>query len=66
MLSVRIDPPPATSPVVARVASGRRLPAQWVAADPETGLTLLRIAPDAARPAAAFAAAGRGWASPCW
>ncbi len=51
VLSVRIDTPSASSPVVARVASGRRLPAQWVAADPETGVTLLKIAPNAARPA---------------
>ena len=58
VLSIRIDAPPASSPVVARVASGRRLPADWVASDPETGLTLLKIAPDAARPAAPFAARG--------
>jgi S1-C subfamily serine protease len=51
VLSVRIDAPPADAPVEARVASGRKLPAQWVAADPETGLTLLKLAPRAARPA---------------
>jgi S1-C subfamily serine protease len=51
VLSVRIDPPSASSPVLARNASGRRLPAQWVAADPQTGLTLLKIAPKLARPA---------------
>lgn len=51
VLSVRIDAPPAASPITARVASGRRLPASWVASDPETGLTLLRIDPGAARPA---------------
>ncbi len=51
VLSVRIDAPPAASPVVATVASGYSLPAEWVAADPETGLTLLKIAPQVARPA---------------
>jgi|GEM_PF-1580430 len=51
VLSVRIDPPSAASPIVARVASGRRQPAHWVAADPETGLTLLRIEPGTTRPA---------------
>ncbi len=51
VLSVRIDTPPSSSPVIARVASGRRLPARWIAADPETGLTLLKVAPQAARPA---------------
>jgi serine protease Do len=52
LLSVRIDPPSAAAPIVARVASGRRLPAQWLASDPETGLTLLKIEPGTARPAA--------------
>lgn len=52
VLSVRIDPPSAASPIVARVASGRRLLAHWVATDPETGLTLLRIEPGTTRPAA--------------
>jgi S1-C subfamily serine protease len=54
VLSVRVDPPPSPSPaeqIVARDVSGRRLGAAWVAADPETGLTLLRIAPGVARPA---------------
>lgn len=51
VLSVRIDPPSAAAPIVAKVASGRRLPARWLAADPETGLTLLRIEPGTARPA---------------
>lgn len=52
VLSVRIDRPTSTSPpIVARVASGRRLSAIWVAADSQTGLTLLRIPPNAARPA---------------
>jgi serine protease Do len=51
VLSVRIDPPASSSPVLARDASGHRLPAQWVAADPQTGLTLLKIAPKTTRPA---------------
>jgi len=51
VLSVRVDAPPASMAITARVDSGRRLPARWVAADPETGLTLLRIEPGAARPA---------------
>ncbi|GAC1474561.1 MAG: hypothetical protein NVSMB9_25160 [Isosphaeraceae bacterium] len=51
ILSVRIDAPTATSPIRARVASGRWLPAHWVASDPETGLTLLKIEPGLARPA---------------
>ncbi len=50
VLSVRIDPPPSDAPVVARDASGRRHPAQWVAADAETGLTLLQIDPKVAEP----------------
>ena len=50
VLSVRIDPPPV------RCAGGgaRRLgpspPGRWVAADAETGLTLLRIEPKVAEP----------------
>ncbi len=36
--------------IVAHDASGRRHLAYWVAADPETGLTLLQIAPRAVRP----------------
>ena len=36
--------------IVARDASGRRHLASWVAADPESGLTLLQIAPRAVRP----------------
>ena len=50
VLSIRIDPPPPTAPVVARDASGRRHPAEWLAADAETGLTLLRIKPGTAEP----------------
>jgi len=50
VLSIRIDPPPSAAPVIARDASGHRHPAQWVACDVETGLTLLRIKPGAARP----------------
>jgi len=61
LLSVRIDAPsagpasgkgkgrkPAT--IVARDFSGRRHAVHWVAVDPETGLTLLRLAPRAVRP----------------
>lgn len=52
VLSVRIDRPTSTTPsITARVASGGRLPVTWVAADPQTGLTLLKIAPGSARPA---------------
>ena len=36
--------------IIAHDASGRRHLAHWVAADPETGLTLLQIAPRAVRP----------------
>jgi S1-C subfamily serine protease len=50
VLSIRIEPPTKTAPVVARDASGRRHPAQWLASDAETGLTLLRIKPGVARP----------------
>jgi len=59
VLSVRIDPPlvgqlPAagrSSPwIVARDFSGHRYAASWVAADPETGLTLLRLSSRAVRP----------------
>jgi serine protease Do len=59
VLSVRIDPP-AASPapdvggkkalIVARDFEGRRHSAHWVAADPETGLTLLRLPQWAVRP----------------
>jgi len=51
VLSVRIDRPPTPpgepgggpSPIVARDAFGRRHLARWIAADPDTGLTLLQI-----------------------
>ena len=45
ILSVRIDPPADRSrtSIVASDASGHQHPARWLAADPETGLTLLRI-----------------------
>ena len=68
VLSVRIDPPPARpaagtardlAPIVARDASGRRHAARWVAADPETGLTLLRVSPRAVQPIRTAAAAPR-------
>jgi serine protease Do len=51
VLSVRIDQPPGEATIIARDASGRRHPARWIATDAETGLTLLRIDPGAARPA---------------
>ncbi len=59
MLSVKIDPtvsaaPAGTgkspAPILARDYSGRRYVAHWIAADPETGLTLLQVAPRAVRP----------------
>jgi serine protease Do len=59
VLSVRIDPPPtsqasmvagASSRIVALDFSGRRHSVHWVAADPETGLTLLRLPPRVVRP----------------
>jgi serine protease Do len=64
ILSVRIDPPPVDPaagpgaaarkggdplPIVARDYLGRGHAARWVAADPLTGLTLLRVAPRAVR-----------------
>lgn len=59
VLSVNIDPPPAStnsattrtsSRIVALDSSGRRHAVHWVAADPETGLTLLRLTPRAVQP----------------
>jgi len=59
MLSVKIDPlvsgePAGTgknsAPILARDYLGRRYVAHWIAADPETGLTLLQVAPRAVRP----------------
>jgi S1-C subfamily serine protease len=61
VLSVRIDPPAPssagpresqgnTTQIVARDALGRCHAADWVATDPETGLTLLRITPRAVKP----------------
>lgn len=59
LLSVKIDPLVAgdasrggknSAPILARDHSGRRLVAHWIAADPETGLTLLRIAARVVRP----------------
>ena len=59
VLSVRIDPPPEShasveerksSRIVALDFSGRRYSVHWVATDPETGLTLLRLPPQAVRP----------------
>jgi serine protease Do len=59
VLSIRIDPPPSTAPVMARDAAGRRHPAEWLARDAETGLTLLRIKPGVARPIRAAAQEAR-------
>ena len=64
VLSIRIDRPPAAAPIVARDASGRRLPVQWVAEDPETGLTLLRIEARHARPTRATRRP-RAWGARC-
>ena len=59
VLSVRIDPPPVSqtptaarnsSLIVALDFSGRRHSVHWVATDPETGLTLLRLPPRTVRP----------------
>jgi serine protease Do len=58
VLSINIDPPPSAEPtagkgsarIVALDALGHRHAVHWVAADPETGLTLLRVAPRAVRP----------------
>ena len=59
VLSVHIDPPPASpdpmavngsSRIVALDFSGRRHSVHWVATDPETGLTLLRLPPECVRP----------------
>jgi serine protease Do len=59
VLSVNIDPPPAStdsattrtsSRIVALDSSGRRHTVHWVAADPETGLTLLCLAPRTVQP----------------
>lgn len=59
VLSIRIDRPAAKAPIVARDASGRRLKVRWVAADRETGLTLLRIEGGHPRPICAAEQAGR-------
>jgi serine protease Do len=59
VLSVHIDPPPASpdpmttsssSRIMALDFSGHRHFVHWVATDPDTGLTLLRLAPRAVRP----------------
>ena len=45
VLSIRIDPPVdrERSSIVATDANGLRHPVKWLASDPETGLTLLRV-----------------------
>ncbi len=43
VLSIRIDAPPPGAPVVARDADGRARSTRWLAADHDTGLTLLRV-----------------------
>lgn len=52
VLSVRVDPPTGRDhwSIRARDAAGHDHPARWMAADPETGLTLLRIEADDIRP----------------
>jgi S1-C subfamily serine protease len=70
ILSIRIEPPPARgpagssapsgtsqdqAPIVARDHRGHRHAAQWVAADPYTGLTLLRVSSKSVRPIRAAA-----------
>jgi serine protease Do len=56
ILSVRIDRPAVgtsssdAAAIVARDATGRRHAARWVASDPQTGLTLLRVASRAMKP----------------
>ena len=55
VLSVRIDSPTPSGPqgrpsaILARDSRGKRFAASWVAADAETGLTLLKIEPGHAR-----------------
>ena len=61
VLSVKIDPPAGTGKIWAIDAAGQRRVARWLAADPETGLSLLEM--DAAdsvpiRPAARAATLG--------
>jgi len=52
VLTVRVDPPTGRDreTILARDAAGHRHPARWMAADPETGLTLLRVEADDIRP----------------
>ena len=52
VISVRVEPPVgrARDSIVARDFAGHEHPARWVAADPETGLTLLRVEADDIRP----------------
>ncbi|WP_435008783.1 S1C family serine protease [Tundrisphaera lichenicola] len=52
VLSVRVDPTSERdrSTILARDVAGHRHPARWIASDPETGLTLLRVEADDIRP----------------
>jgi serine protease Do len=52
VLSVRVDPPEGRDrdSILARDSSGHRHQAHWVAADPETGLTLLKLEADDIKP----------------
>ena len=52
VISVRVEPPEGRDreSIVARDSAGHRHPARWMAADEETGLTLLRVEADDIRP----------------
>ncbi len=52
VLSIRIDPPAVRDRplIVASDDAGHRHPVKWLAADPETGLTLLRVEADDIKP----------------
>ncbi len=52
VLSVRVSPPEGSDrdSILARDSSGHRHPARWVASDPETGLTLLKLEAHDLRP----------------
>jgi serine protease Do len=52
VLSIRVDPPEGheRQSILARDSAGHQHPARWMAADPETGLTLLRVDADDVQP----------------